>query len=68
MSSEPKSTPGGRLLLAFELADLGIALQRENLRRRFPSAAPEEIDRRMAEWLEGPDPTDVHLRVIPWPR
>ena len=68
MSAEPKSTPGGRLLLAFEMADLGIALMRANLRKRFPAESAEEIHRRMAAWLEGPLPTGVHLRAGPWPR
>jgi len=66
--AEPRSTPSGRLLLAFELADLGIALMRENLRRRHPEASPAELDKRMGEWLAGPDPVDRDLRVVPWPR
>lgn len=66
--AEPKSTPAGRLLLAFEMADLGIALMRENLRRRHPEASASEIDERMKEWLSGPDPVDRDLRVVPWPR
>ena len=41
---EPRSTPSGRLLLAFEMADLGIALMRENLRRRDPKASFAELD------------------------
>lgn len=56
---EPRSTPGGRLLLAFEMADLGIALMRENLRRRHPEASPGELDKRMEEWLAGPAQVDV---------
>ena len=68
MKPEPKSTPGGRLLLAFEMADLGIALMRANLRKRFPADSDEELHRRMADWLAGPDPTGVHLRSRPWPR
>jgi hypothetical protein len=65
---EPRSTPGGRLLLAFEMADLGIALMRENLRRRHPEMSCAELDERMAEWLAGPSPVDVDLRVVPWPK
>ena len=65
---EPRSTPGGRLLLAFEMADLGIALMRENLRRRHPEVSVAELDKRMEEWLAGPAPVDVDLRVVPWPK
>ncbi len=65
---EPDSTAAGRLALALEMADFGIALMRQNLRRRFPSADEAEICRRFADWLAGPDPADVHLRTVPWPR
>ena len=43
-------------------------MMRENLRKRFPDESKAQIDERMADWLAGPDPTDVDLRVIPWPR
>ena len=68
MDKEPKSTPAGRFLLAFEMADFGIALMRENLRKRFPHQSQAEIARRMAEWLEGPDPRGDGFREIQWPR
>lgn len=55
-------------MLAFEMADLGIALMRENLRRRHPEAGVAELDKRMEEWLAGPAPIDKDLRVIPWPK
>ena len=65
---DPQSTAGGRLLLAFEMADFGIALMRENLRRRFPLESAPEIARRLAIWTEGPDPLDTDLRLGSWPR
>ena len=68
VESELHSTAGGRLLLAFEMADFGIALMRENLRRRFPLEGAAEIERRLAIWLAGPDPVDTDLRLIPWPK
>jgi hypothetical protein len=63
-----RSGAGGRLLLAFEMADLGIALMRENLRKRFPSESPESLRRRLSDWLAGPLPVDTHLRPGKWPR
>ena len=68
MSDEPTSTPSGRLLLAFEMADFGIALMRQNLRKRYPTETEAQITTRMAAWLEGPEPTDTDLKVVPWPR
>ncbi len=68
MDLEPKSTPGGRFALAIEMADLGIAMMRQTLRRRFPDADATELRARMAEWLAGPNPEDVDLKVVPWPR
>jgi hypothetical protein len=64
----PRSTPGGRLLLAFEMADLGIALMRENLRKRFPDESASATRRRLTDWLAGPSPTDTDLGPGKWPR
>jgi hypothetical protein len=66
MSDGAQSTAGGRLLLAFEMADLGIALMRENLRRRFPEEPAGALDQRLAAWLAGPDPIDTDLRMGTW--
>jgi hypothetical protein len=65
---EPKSTPEGRFLLAFEMAEFGIALMRANLRRRFPDAPDAEVAIRLATWIEGPDPSDQDMKCIAWPR
>jgi hypothetical protein len=35
----------------FDLFDVGLDLMRQNLKRADPSAADEEIDRRLVEWL-----------------
>jgi hypothetical protein len=40
-----------RLRLALELHDAGVAMMRQNLRRRHPDADEEEIERRLIEWL-----------------
>ncbi len=50
------TTPGElpaeeRLRIALEMADLGIAMMRENLRRRHPGESDDEIERRLVEWL-----------------
>ena len=68
MGEEPKSTPGERFLLASEMADFGIALMRQNLRKRFPDETEAQIDARLGKWLEGPDPSAKDLKVRPWPK
>lgn len=41
--------------MALELSETGERLMLQNLRRRFPSASAEQIERRLAEWRrEGP--------------
>lgn len=39
-----------RFRVALELSEDGVVLMRENLRRRHPQAAPEEIERLLDEW------------------
>lgn len=34
-----------------ELFETGVAIMRQNLRRRFPKESEGEIDRRLTEWL-----------------
>ena len=36
---------------ALDLFEAGVALQRQNLRRQYPAARDEEIDRRLGRWL-----------------
>ncbi|QBI18462.1 hypothetical protein ER308_02020 [Egibacter rhizosphaerae] len=40
-----------RLRAALALHEDGVAMMRQNLRRRCPDASAEEIDRRLAAWL-----------------
>jgi hypothetical protein len=47
-----QETPEQRLRLAFELFDAGIAIMRENLRRRRPHASREEIQASLNAWLQ----------------
>jgi hypothetical protein len=37
--------------MAFELFDAAESLMRQNLRRRFPHADEDEIERRIVDWL-----------------
>jgi hypothetical protein len=50
------STPGGKLRAALEMFESGVALMRQNLRRRHPDASDEEIDRLLVEWLRTRSP------------
>ncbi|HET7486585.1 MAG TPA: hypothetical protein VFJ85_01555 [Acidimicrobiales bacterium] len=40
-----------RFRTALAMADLGVALMRQNLRRRHPGASEVEIDARLRRWL-----------------
>ncbi len=51
MIDSSDSTPARRLQVALELYGLGEEIQRQNLRREFPQASPEEIERRLTQWL-----------------
>lgn len=59
------------LRLAFELHEAGVALMRQNLRRRMPHASEEEIDACLAIWLRerpGAELGDAEGRAVSWPR
>lgn len=38
--------------LAFDLFEAAEALMRQNLKRAFPHASEEEIERKLVEWLQ----------------
>lgn len=40
-----------RLELALEMYEDGLAIQRENLQRRYPGASDDDIERELAAWL-----------------
>ena len=44
-------TPADRLALTMELYDFGVDVMAANLRRRYPGATADEIDRRLEAWL-----------------
>lgn len=40
-----------RFAIAIQLHETGLALQRQNLRRRHPDLSEDEVDALMADWL-----------------
>jgi len=60
-----------RYLLALDLFEAGEQLMRQNLRRRFPTADPDEIEEQLVTWLQtrpGAEGGDAVGRVGAWPR
>jgi hypothetical protein len=54
--AQARLTPAAeKLLQALELMATGIALQRVNLRRRYPEASEDEIDALLQRWLDRVD-------------
>jgi hypothetical protein len=41
-----------RIETAFDLYEAAEQIMRQNLRRRFPDASSEEIERRLLDWLQ----------------
>lgn len=61
MSSQEASQ---RFRQTIELMDLGFALMRENLKRRFPKATKAELDQKFSDWLcSRPPMSGTDLRV-----
>lgn len=58
-----------RMRLTFDLFEAAEQMMRLNIRRRYPEADPEEIERRLTEWLhtrpgaEHGDASGPHFRV-----
>jgi hypothetical protein len=61
------ATPAERLRIALDLADTGVDLMRENLRRRHPLASDEEIAELLRAWLRR-RPPDSPDRLRPLSR
>jgi Rv0078B-related antitoxin len=40
-----------KLQLTLELHDAGVDMMRQNLRRRYPEATPEDIEAKLGAWL-----------------
>jgi hypothetical protein len=60
-------TPGERLEAALEMWEDGMEIMRANLRRRMPSASPDEIEAALDAWLCD-RPPDADGVPVPWPR
>ena len=45
-------SPAAKLRAALELHEVGVALMRQNLRRRHPEASAEQIERLLDAWLQ----------------
>jgi hypothetical protein len=60
-----------KLREAIELYDLGLAMMRQNLQRRFPDECDARIERRLLEWrldrADAPD-GDGEGTLVPFPR
>lgn len=53
-----------RLRLALGMQRSGIRMMRQNLRGRFPSETPEQINKRLTDWLAySPDQDDPRFEA-----
>jgi hypothetical protein len=62
--------PAAKLRLACDLFDSGVAMMRQTLRRRFPTASERTIADALARWLlerPGAEYGDAPGRVREWP-
>jgi hypothetical protein len=73
MNSDPikrgfsRSEPAEKLILAFELFEFGVEIQRGNLSRRHPDLSASEVEALLLAWLT--ERTDEHPGTrIDWPR
>ena len=60
-----------RFRTALELFEAGIALMRQNLRRRHPHERAEQIEARLTAWVQAPpgaEHGDAEGRPVGWPR
>ena len=54
-----------RFQQALEMADLGFAMMRENLKRRFPNATKAELTDKFSDWLMSRPPMSGRdLRMV----
>lgn len=65
------SVESDRFRVVLELAAAGEAMMRQNLRRQFPDASADEIERRLTEWFltrPGAEHGDGVGQPGKWPR
>lgn len=48
---EERTSPAQRMLDALSLFEDGVAMQRLKLKRRHPSASPEQLEELLRSWL-----------------
>lgn len=46
-----KTAEALRFQMALAMAETGVRLMRQNLRRRYPHASDAEVDTRLREWM-----------------
>ena len=66
----PADEPAAKLRLACDLFDSGVAMMRETLRRKFPTASEGAIADALAGWLRerpGAEHGDAPGRLREWP-
>lgn len=51
MASPNALSPALAFQATLELFETGLDVMRQNLRRRYPSATPQEIETRLGAWL-----------------
>ena len=51
LASPPQLSPADKLLMAIEMADLGIRMKRRSIERDDPEASPEVVEERLRDWL-----------------
>ncbi len=71
MSADEAHATAAKLLLALEMADMGIEMMRATLQRRHPDADAAGISRLLGDWLRerpGAGDGDASGRRVQWPR
>jgi hypothetical protein len=67
--SKTLAEQGAQLLLAFEMFEVGVAMMRQNLRRKHPTASDETIEAELEAWLRhrpGAEAGDAEGVSVDW--
>ncbi len=62
------SEESARLEQTLELWEAGVAIMRDNLRRKMPDAPIDVIEDALAAWLVRPEPLPDDMIAGTWPR
>lgn len=71
MATKSRNLTAERFQTTLSLFELGEAMLRQKLKRKYPEASPAELDAHVREWLErrpGAEHGDGVGRPVPWPR